>query len=201
MNITDIDQYIIDSRDFAEAHKNLKDKLENENKHLKELTISYEILERHISNVDLTNVKNAIEAKKSEIDLLANKFNQESETVKNKKTYCMQLIQNLHTVYTQLYNLEQHNSNSEVDPFMVKMNKFLYPNLSDNHQLRREPPIAGVFKSENGLVIESKADTHETPEIAEATSHSKVLNIPITTPPKVKTIDIAKNFSFPWRTD
>jgi hypothetical protein len=53
----------------------------------------------------------------------------------------------IHKLFNEYNDLEKLGQPDKVvDPFVVEMSKFMYPNTNDNLQIRQDPPISNVFK-------------------------------------------------------
>lgn len=149
MDPSTLDQYVEDTAAFLKQYKQTKDNLEQGNKLLKELTISLDILERHLSGIDLSNIKSSIEDTKKAVNFFASQFDKEQSELKEKKRDCYNMLEKIHLVHTMLDGVEKEKvQDEEADPFIVEMGKLLYPNSIDNHQLRGDPPIGSFSASQ-----------------------------------------------------
>lgn len=133
--------------DFCiEEYKKTNETLENDTKILKELSISYDVLTKHLSTIDLSDVNNNIIDKRKSLNDLTTKFNDLKETLKIYKKNIQENLKLMHARYIELENIIEFKMENESDKFIVEMSKLLYPNVSDCLDLRQEPPISGVLK-------------------------------------------------------
>lgn len=154
----DIQFFVEDTNIILKEYNVMKVELNSENKKLKELCVSYDNIATYLSNIDLREISEKLEEKKNAMSVLSlNTINRE-DLLKQKKKECYEYMKMLHGLYQ---NLDQQNecTGDEIpDPFFVEMNKLLYPNNYDNHQIRSDPPIAGVFKSTNGVYTSTSSN-------------------------------------------
>jgi hypothetical protein len=163
MDITQtLETFIEDTTVIINDYNVMKDELNSENKKLKEVCVSYDNISRYMSNIDLTEISIQIEQKKQAMSELSLKTTDTEETLKQKKKDCYDYMKMLHNLYQALDHQNEYTGNEDADPFFVEMNKLLYPNTNDNHQIRDDPPIAGVFKSSNSLFPSSSNNLDST---------------------------------------
>jgi hypothetical protein len=152
MDITQsIGAFVEDTNTIIHDYNVMKEELNSENKKLKEVCVSYDNIARYMSNIDLSEISLQIEEMKHAVSELSSKTVDSEDILKQKKKDCYGYMKTLHNLYQALDHQNEYTGNEDADPFFVEMNKLLYPNNYDNHQIRDDPPIAGVFKSTNGL--------------------------------------------------
>ncbi len=132
----------MNTKEFIIEYSNVRDKLEQQNKTLIDLQMSYDILKSIIDkDVDLNPIANSIENKKNEVQQTVTTFSilkSESES-RLKETY--NKMKELFEAYKALESLSNIQRGNE-DPFVVEMSKLMY----GNHQIRDDPLISGICK-------------------------------------------------------
>lgn len=142
---------------FVEKYNSNKELLAVENKKLKEISISYETISRHVTDVDMSDLSLHLKNKKTEVYSLSQKQSELAGELKSIKSDCLTSLKKLHELYNLLDKQNDFVEDSEPDTFIVEMSKLLYPNNIDNQQLRQDPPIGGIYKSKIGIVSASNA--------------------------------------------
>lgn len=160
MDITQvIETFVEDTNVSINEYNVMKEELNSENKKLKEVCVSYDNIARYMSNIDLSEISLQIEEMKHVVSDLSLKTVNSEDILKQKKKDCYGYMNKLHSLYQALDHQNEYTGNEDADPFFVEMNKLLYPNNYDNHQIRSDPPIAGIFKSTNGLYTNTSNNT------------------------------------------
>lgn len=159
MDITQtIETFIDNTNVIINEYNVMKEELNSENKKLKEVCVSYDNIARYMSNIDLSEISLQIEEMKRVVSDLSSDTVYSEDILKQKKKDCYGYMKMLHNLYQALDHQNEYTGNEDADPFFVEMNKLLYSNNYDNHQIRDDPPIAGVFKSTNGLYSNTSND-------------------------------------------
>lgn len=165
-------EFCNDSKKFVENYLSLQDKLTVENKVLTDDLVSYERLKESFKELDLSNLYNALEIRKNKLSENMTEMASNEPILHEKLKVCkdaMKLLFDIHSDLSKAIGL--HINNDDDDKFVVEMSKLLYGNLIDNHQLRADPPICGVYKNRNNCMI----DNWDTTPITGITS-SNILN-------------------------
>lgn len=152
-----LDYFIQETLQFVEDYKKVKEELDIENKQLQELVVSYDTIKKYMAENDLQTISKLLDNKKEAVCELSQKQLKNDNILIGKKLTVIEHIKKLHDLYILLEKQGVFNEDASQDPFIVEMGKLLYPNAIDNQQLRQDPPIAGVFKSKNGIMTSSNA--------------------------------------------
>ena len=131
--------------DFSHTFWHAKNELEGLHKSVKDMTLSLDALVVHFPDLDLGHLKEAIKGKQDELSNVTKCFEQLEQERVLKMTTNLSSIKTLFDEYKKLEKLG-YTENVETDTFMTEMSKLMYPNTSDNLQLRSDPPIMDVFK-------------------------------------------------------
>ena len=147
----------------------IKTDLLTKSKELNANKISIETLQNNYgSTCDLSLIQEAYNKQEKEISLLKETFDTLTKDMHNEILSLKQKMQNMFDTYKDLQKaLMDSNSTEEKDEFEVNMAKYLYGNCNDNHQIRSDPPIQGVYKWKSGsgseiigFELESKKEEH-----------------------------------------
>ena len=128
-------------------HMMIQDELQERTKTLNELSTSIDTIMKHYSDLDMSVVTRRLESDRKSLNDLTETFNILEVSLQKKRESCIKNITELHSTYNKLNETLFENKPIEPDPFMVEVTKLLYPNINDNMQLRSDPPIQGVYKS------------------------------------------------------
>ena len=113
---------------------------------IQELELSYKSLQSHFETDELAHIDEKINSFLSSLNTMS--------TIDNEKTEVFEALKALFDLYQFLNNAHLNTTHKDIDSvqinendeFIVNMAKLLYPNGSDNMQMRDDPPIAGVEK-------------------------------------------------------
>jgi len=148
-----------------------KNQIAKQNKVMKENECALVTLENNIDcNDALVNIKAIVNDFKEGIVKDVISFKKQDYQINRIKTDCANSIKVLLRFYDKLNKTlfnEEDAPKSEEDPIGVEASKAFWSDI-DNHQLRPEPPIAGVYKNayhRHGVLVESASsnDAHWGP--------------------------------------
>lgn len=120
---------------------------------LNELSVSFDSLVRLLGHhVDMGPIRVLIEDKKLALSSKVDEYERHIVDMRTQRQNCRSLLKSLNDLYHALdvrecVIIDGATGASESDPFVVEMNKLMYPIADDNRQLRSDPPIAGVSKN------------------------------------------------------
>jgi hypothetical protein len=136
-----------DSKDFIHNYVSLRDELAQANKIFKDDQVSFDKLRESFPDLDMNNLKIALEARQTKLSEDMSKMTKQKELFNVNLKVCKNVMQILLDVHSDLSSAtDDVLIESENDKFVVEMSKLLYSNLIDNHQIRRDPLICGVEK-------------------------------------------------------
>ena len=121
---------------------------------IQELELSYKSLQSHFETDELAHIAEKINNKRQEYTKIVSDYQQSFDQLTMKKTEVFEALKSLFDLYQFLNNAHLNTTHNDIDSvqinendeFIVNMAKLLYPNGSDNMQLRDDPPISGVQK-------------------------------------------------------
>ena len=147
-----MEDYIEKASDVLNKWKISKNNITSKTKIMNENKTSLEILERNIGENDhLEELKKKLNTIDLQQDIA--EFNDLEKSVDWYKKDCLGLLRMILDLHSKIQketcdNIDALTINDIItDPVCIEVSKLLWSNI-DNHQLRADPPISGVYKDE-----------------------------------------------------
>ena len=144
-----MEDYIEKASDVLNKWKISKNNITSKTKIMNENKTSLEILERNIGENDhLEELKKKLNTIDLQQDIA--EFNDLEKSVDWYKKDCLGLLRMILDLHSKIQKETCDNIDAHyiiTDPVGIEVAKLLWSNI-DNHQLRADPPISGVYKDE-----------------------------------------------------
>jgi hypothetical protein len=150
-----IEEFVANNEVHLEAWKQMKEEIAKETKTVKENECALATLEQNMGKEyesQLADMKWTLDSAKEELSSKLEQFNTKSADINVFKENCASMIKLLLRSYDRLNkqffsSLDGDMGEQPCDPIAVEAAKTFWSDI-DNHQLRSDPPISGLYKDE-----------------------------------------------------
>ena len=172
------------SRTYAGEYVEFRARVSQRTKDFEDDRISYERLAKSFAQLDLTDLPAWLDKRKQSLSEDVELLKKIEDDLQGMLTASKGVMQPLLDMYREIDMAVNENTGGTQDTFLVEMSKLVYDDvkdrvLCDNHQIRADPPIYGVYKDEHRRGIFYSDPSCEPASITASIAASKQQSPPV----------------------